>query len=161
MPARSGSLGTVVAPILLANRRAIAAKDLRESTASGQVLAPVVIIPLVFVVAYPVGLLLSLRSMSSAGAHSYFAKIPASVFPAIAGLTALVDILGTPLVGQAYFPTPNWWVLMLLVVPAVAVFVTGCVVWVSSRVATYQEANSIAGAVVLPVILLVVGQSAA
>ncbi len=47
---------------------------------------------------------------------------------------------------------------MLLVVPAVAVFVTGCVVWVSARGATYQEANSIAGAVVLPVILLIVGQ---
>ena len=46
---------------------------------------------------------------------------------------------------------------MLLVVPAVSVFVTACVVWVSARVATYQAANSIAGLAVLPVMLLVFG----
>ena len=39
----------------------IAAKDLRESSATSQVLAPVVIVPFVFVVLYPVGLLLALR----------------------------------------------------------------------------------------------------
>ena len=48
---------------------------------------------------------------------------------------------------------------MLLVVPAVSVFVTGCVVWVSTRVSSYQSANSIAGFAVLPLILLVVGQA--
>ena len=72
--------------------------------------------------------------------------------------TVLVSVFGTPIVGRAYFPTPNWWVLMLLVVPTVSVFVTACVVWVSARVATYQSANSIAGLVVLPVLLLVLGQ---
>jgi hypothetical protein len=71
----------------------------------------------------------------------------------------LVNLLGNPLVGHWYFPTLNWWVLMLLVVPAVSVFVTACVVWVSARVSSYQSANSIAGFAVLPLILLVVGQA--
>ncbi len=218
--------------------RAIAAKDLKESAASSQVLAPVLIVPLVFVVLYPVGMLLGLRYMSAADVNSLFEKIPPEALPVLTGLTAqgkaayvataflfaaffliiptmmatilaansfagekerhtlegmlytpasdtelvvgkilgavapsvlfswvcfaiytvIVNVLGTPIVGRQYFPTTNWWVLMLLVVPAVAVFVTACVVWVSARVATYQAANSIAGLAVLPVMLLVFGQ---
>ncbi len=217
----------------------IAAKDLRESTANGQVLAPVALVPFVFVVLYPVGLLLALRSMSAADAQELVAKIPTSAFPGTGELTVqgqaayiatdylfagiflilptmvavvlaansfagekerhtlegvlytpvsdtglvvgkilgavlpavavswvcfgvyaiLVNLLGNPLVGHWYFPTLNWWVLMLLVVPAVSVFVTACVVWVSARVSSYQSANSIAGFAVLPLILLVVGQA--
>jgi ABC-2 type transport system permease protein len=217
----------------------IAVKDLRESSATSQVLAPVVIVPFVFVVLYPVGLLLALRSMSAADAEEFISKIPASAFPGAADLTVqgqaayiatvylfagffliiptmvavvlaansfagekerhtlegvlytpvsdtelilgkilgavlpavvvswvcfgvytvLVNLLGNPLVGHLYFPTPNWWVLMLLVVPAVSVFVTACVVWVSARVGSYQSANSIAGFAVLPLVLLVVGQA--
>jgi ABC-type Na+ efflux pump permease subunit len=218
--------------------RAIAAKDLRESAGSSQVLAPVVIVPLVFVVLYPVGLLVGLRYMSSADVRSLFEKIPVDFIPAITGLSAegkaayvataflfsaffliiptmmatilaansfagekerhtlegmlytpvsdtelvvgkilsavipsvafswacfviyaiIVNVLANPLVGRQFFPTPNWWVLMLLVVPTVSVFVTACVVWVSARVATYQSANSVAGFVVLPMVLLVLGQ---
>ena len=217
----------------------IAAKDLRESTATGQVLAPVAIVPFVFVVLYPVGLLLALRSMSAADAQELIAKIPTSAFPGAGELsvqgqaayiatvylfagffliiptmvavvlaansfagekerhtlegvlytpvtdtalvvgkvlgavipavvvswvcfgvyTLLVNLLGNPLVGHWYFPTLNWWVLMLLLVPAVATFVTTCVVWVSARVSSYQSANSIAGFAILPLILLVVGQA--
>lgn len=218
---------------------AVAAKDLRESAATSQVLAPVVIVPFVFVVLYPVGLLLALRSMSAADAADLVSAIPTSVFPGAGELTVqgqaayiatvylfagffliiptmvavvlaansfagekerhtlegvlytpvsdtelvvgkilsavlpavivswvcfgvyavLVNVLGTPLIGRLYFPTLNWWVLMLLVVPAVSVFVTACVVWVSARVSSYQSANSIAGFAVLPLILLVVGQA--
>lgn len=217
----------------------IAAKDLRESTATGQVLAPIAIVPFVFVVLYPVGLLLALRSMSPTDAHDLISKIPTSAFPGTGELTmqgqaayiatvylfapffliiptmvavvlaansfagekerhtlegvlytpvtdtglvvgkivgaampavvvswvcfglytTLVNILGNPLVGHWYFPTPSWWVLMVLLVPAVSVFVTACVVWVSARVGSYQSANSIAGFAVLPLILLVVGQA--
>ena len=217
----------------------IAAKDLHESTATGQVLAPVAIVPFVFVVLYPVGLLLALRSMSAADAQELIAKIPTSAFPGAGELSVqgqaayiatvylfagffliiptmvavvlaansfagekerhtlegvlytpvtdtalvvgkilgavipavvvswvcfgvyalLVNLLGNPLVGHWYFPTLNWWVMMLLLVPAVATFVTTCVVWVSARVGTYQSANSIAGFAILPLILLVVGQA--
>ena len=217
----------------------IAAKDLRESSATSQVLAPVVIVPFVFVVIYPVGLLLALRYASPADAQELISKIPTSAFPGAAELTVqgqaayiatvylfagffliiptmvatvlaansfagekerhtlegvlytpvsdtelvlgkilgavlpavvvswvcfvvyaiLVNLLGNPLIGHLYFPTLNWWVLMMLVVPAVSVFVTACVVWVSARVSSYQSANSIAGFAILPLILLVVGQA--
>jgi ABC-2 type transport system permease protein len=217
----------------------IAAKDLRESSATSQVLAPVVIVPFVFVVIYPVGLLLALRTMDAADAQEFIARIPTSAFPGAAELSVqgqaayiatvylfagffliiptmaatvlaansfagekerhtlegvlytpvsdtelvlgkilgavmpavavswvcfliyaiLVNLLGNPLIGHPYFPTLNWWVLMLLVVPAVSLFVTACVVWVSARVSSYQSANSIAGFAVLPLILLVVGQA--
>jgi ABC-type Na+ efflux pump permease subunit len=219
--------------------RTIAGKDLRESTATGQVLAPVAIVPFIFVVLYPVGLLLLLRSQSAEEARSLISKIPTSAFPGLADISVqgqaayiatvyffagffliiptmvavvlaansfagekerhtlegvlytpvsdtelvvgkvvgavlpavavswvcfaayalIVNILGNPLVGRWYFPTLSWWVLMLLVVPAVSVFVTACVVWVSARVNSYQSANSIAGFAVLPLILLVVGQA--
>ncbi len=218
---------------------AIATKDLRESGATSQVLAPVLIVPFVFVVVYPVGLLLALRYVSAADAQELIAKIPTSAFPGVGELSVqgqaayiatvylfagffliiptmvavvlaansfagekerhtlegvlytpvsdtelvvgkilgavlpavvvswvcfgvyavLVNVLGNSLVGHLYFPTPNWWVMMLLVVPAVSVFVTACVVWVSARVDSYQSANSIAGFAVLPLILLVVGQA--
>jgi len=218
--------------------RAIAGKDLKESAGSSQVLAPVIIVPLIFVVVYPVGLLWGLRYMSAADVQELFVRIPADLIPAIAGLTAqgkaayvstaflfsaffliiptmmatilaansfagekerhtlegmlytpasdtelvvgkilgavvpavlfswvcfviytiIVNVFANPLVGRQFFPTSNWWVLMLLVVPTVSVFVTACVVWVSARVATYQSANSIAGFVVVPMVLLVLGQ---
>jgi len=217
---------------------AIATKDLKESAGSSQVLAPVLIVPLIFVVFYPVGLLIGLRYMSAADVNSLFEKIPPNALPILSGLTAqgkaayvataflfsaffliiptmmatilaansfagekerhtlegmlytpasdtelvvgkilgavvpavvfswacfviytiIVNVLANPIVGRQFFPTSNWWVLMLLVVPTVAVFVTACVVWVSARVATYQSANSIAGFVVLPMILLLFGQ---
>jgi ABC-type Na+ efflux pump permease subunit len=217
----------------------IAAKDLRESSATSQVLAPVLIVPFVFVVIYPIGLLLALRYANPADAQELISMIPASAFPGAAELTVqgqaayiatvylfagffliiptmvatvlaansfagekerhtlegvlytpvsdtelvlgkilgsvlpavvvswvcfviyaiLVNMLGNPLIGRLYFPTLNWWVLMLLVVPAVSVFVTACVVWVSARVSSYQSANSIAGFAILPLVLLIVGQA--
>ncbi len=65
-----------------------------------------------------------------------------------------------PVMGQLFFPTPMWWVLALWVAPAVAAVGLGATVLVSVRVNTFQEAYQIGGVVVLPIILLVVGQAA-
>jgi len=218
---------------------ALAEKDLRESTANTQVLLPMAIIPLVFVVLYPVALLVALRypgavpelaeltkslpsdllpamaGLDVAGSVAYFAtvyvfspffllipvmvatilaansfagekerhtlegllytpltdtelivaKIAGSVIPAVAFAwvcfaiySAIVLTLGTPFVGRVFFPTANWWVLMVLVVPAAALFVTVITTWVSAKVRGYQEANSMAALAVLPVLGLVIGQ---
>ncbi len=218
---------------------ALAEKDLRESTANTQVLLPMAIIPLVFVVLYPAGLLVALRypnmvgefaemieqlppglmpattGLDVAGTVAYFAtvylfapffllipvmvatilaansfagekerhtlegllytplsdtelvvaKIAGAAIPAIGFAwvcyviyLAIVISLGTPLVGRAFFPTSNWWVLMVLVVPAASVFVTVITTWVSAKVRGYQEANSMAALAVLPVLALVFGQ---
>jgi ABC-type Na+ efflux pump permease subunit len=65
-----------------------------------------------------------------------------------------------PVMGHVFFPTAMWWVLALWVAPAVAAVGLGATVLVSARVNTFQEAYQIGGAVVLPIVLLVVGQAA-
>lgn len=218
---------------------ALAEKDLRESTANSQVVLPMAIIPLVFVVLYPAGLLLGLRLPNAIKELSDLANnVPKGLLPAIAGgdmramiaywatvylfapffllipimvatilaansfagekerhtiegllytplsdtelylakiagvvipsvgfswfcfviYTLIVNVLGRPFLGSVFFPTGNWWMLMLLVVPAASVLVTLITTWISARVRGYQEANSMAGAAVLPVMALVIGQ---
>jgi hypothetical protein len=51
-----------------------------------------------------------------------------------------------------------WLVLIFWVVPAVPVLGLGVIVLVSARAQGFQDANQIGGAVVLPVLLLLVGQ---
>ena len=65
-----------------------------------------------------------------------------------------------PTLGRLFFPTGMWFVLALWVAPAVAAVGLGATVLVSSRVSTFQEAYQIGGAVVLPIVLLIVGQAA-
>jgi ABC-2 type transport system permease protein len=74
--------------------------------------------------------------------------------------TLVANVAGWPVMGRLFFPTPMWWVLALWVVPAVAAVGLGATVIVSARVDTFQEAYQVGGAVVLPIILLVVGQAA-
>ena len=219
---------------------AVAQKDLQESFSTSQVIMPLAIIPLIFVILYPSGMLIALRmpgavaelselvqqlprdvipqiaGLDLAGSIAYFAtvylfspffliipvmvasilaansfagekerhtlegllytplsdtelvvaKIAGAVVPAVVfawacfGIYAvLVNVLGNPLVGRVFFPSLNWWVLMVLVVPAASVFVAVITTWVSARVRGYQEANSIGGFAVLPLVLLVIGQT--
>jgi ABC-2 type transport system permease protein len=67
--------------------------------------------------------------------------------------------LGTPLVGAPFFPTANWWALMVLLVPAVSLLVIAIVVMVSAKARGFQEANAIGGSVILPVIGLAAAQT--
>ena len=93
-------------------------------------------------------------------------KISAAFVPTIvftwgcfAVYTAIVDLLGIPVVGQLFFPTASWWVLMLLLVPAVSLLVISIVVLISAKARGFQEANAIGGSVILPVIGLVAAQA--
>jgi ABC-2 type transport system permease protein len=79
---------------------------------------------------------------------------------AFALYTLVANVAAWPVMGRVFFPTPMWWVLALLVAPGVAAFGLGATVIVSARVSTFQEAYQIGGLVVLPLILLVVGQAA-
>jgi ABC-2 type transport system permease protein len=72
--------------------------------------------------------------------------------------TVVANLAAWPVMGRLFFPTPMWWVLALWVAPAVAAVGLGATVLVSARVNTFQEAYQIGGAVVLPIILLVIGQ---
>jgi ABC-2 type transport system permease protein len=60
----------------------------------------------------------------------------------------------------ASFPNLVWVVLVTWVSPAAAAFGVGLVVVLSTRLTTFQEANQVAGFVVLPIVGLVVAQAA-
>ncbi|TVR73997.1 MAG: hypothetical protein EA415_06615 [Sphaerobacteraceae bacterium] len=95
------------------------------------------------------------------------AKILSSWIPAVSvgligfiayGLT--VNVVAWPVMGEIFFPTGMWILLALWVTPAIAAMAQGVMVLVSSRVSTFQEAYQLGGMIVLPVVLLIVGQAA-
>ncbi len=75
-------------------------------------------------------------------------------------LYALVaNLAAWPTMQSIFLPTPMWLTLVLWVAPPVAGLGLAATVLVSSRVSSFQEANQIAGVVVLPLVLLLVGQA--
>lgn len=103
---------------------------------------------------------------SPASLISLFAgKVLASFLPAMLlslvsfllfGLTA--NLAGFKLMGGVFFPQLNWLPLMVLVIPAISLFATLLTVFISARVSSFQAAYQISGMLVLPVILLLLGQ---
>lgn len=72
--------------------------------------------------------------------------------------SVLANVLAWPVTGEIFFPTPEWWLLALVVTPATAGLGLGIMVLVSSRVQSLQAAHQFGSLVVLPVILLLIGQ---
>jgi ABC-2 type transport system permease protein len=64
-----------------------------------------------------------------------------------------------PVMGRIFFPNAMWVFLALWVAPAVAGVGLGFTVLVSVRAETFQEAYQLGAIVVLPILLLVVGQA--
>jgi ABC-2 type transport system permease protein len=95
----------------------------------------------------------------------FLGKVLASVVPAI-GLTLLsfvvytfvVNIAAYPVMGRIWFPLPTWYPLIFWVAPAVATMGMAASVLISSRVTTFMEAYQTSGLLVLPLIILLVGQ---
>jgi len=69
------------------------------------------------------------------------------------------NVAGWSTMGRIFFPNLMWIVLALWVAPAVAGLGLGITVLVSARAETFQEAYQLGGIVVLPILLLVVGQA--
>lgn len=97
----------------------------------------------------------------------YIAKLLSAILPAIAlswlsfiAYTVVVNLAGMSIMERAWFPLPHWYPLILFVSPAVATLGMAGIVLVSSRVSTFMEAQQTSGLLVLPVVLLVVGQAA-
>lgn len=70
----------------------------------------------------------------------------------------LVNLLGWPLFGGLFFPQWHWAPMMLLLVPMISLGAVLFSVYISSRVATFQAAYQMSSMVVLPMVLLLVGQ---
>jgi ABC-type Na+ efflux pump permease subunit len=96
----------------------------------------------------------------------FYAKVAGAFLPAMAvswvgfGLFVVIaNTVGWGVMHRLFLPTRLWMVMMTWVAPAVAALGMGVMVRVSARARTTQEANQLGGAVVLPLIFLVVGQS--
>lgn len=96
----------------------------------------------------------------------YLGKLIASLVPGyvttLAGFTIyslLVNTLVGPKVGGWFFPTSDWWMLMLWVVPPFLCFALSLVLRLSARVRSTAAAQQASGLVTLPLIVVAYSQS--
>jgi ABC-type Na+ efflux pump permease subunit len=75
------------------------------------------------------------------------------------GYGLVSNVLAWPLMGRVFFPNLAWIVMMIWVTPAAAGLGLGAMILVSSKVRTFQDAYQMGSAVVIPVVLLVLGQA--
>jgi ABC-2 type transport system permease protein len=71
----------------------------------------------------------------------------------------VVDIAAWPIYGRPILPDITWLILALWVAPGAAAMALGATVIVSARAKSFQDAYQISGLVVLPVVILMLGQS--
>ena len=67
-------------------------------------------------------------------------------------------IFGGAIVGRPIALTARWLVFVLVLAPSVAALAIGALVQVSARVRGFQEAYQLGGLVILPVVVLLLGQ---
>ena len=96
----------------------------------------------------------------------YIAKLLSTFIPSTAvswlGFTVFCvvsNVVCWPVMGRIFLPTGTWMIVILWVAPAVAALGLGVMVRVSIRVENTQEAQQLGGAVVLPFVVLAVGQT--
>jgi ABC-type Na+ efflux pump permease subunit len=91
----------------------------------------------------------------------YLGKLLASLLPGylttLVGFgiySLIVNSLVGPRVGGWFFPTADWWVLVLWVVPPFLALTLSAVLWLSGRVRSAAAAQQASGLVTLPLIML-------
>lgn len=96
----------------------------------------------------------------------YLGKLLASLLPGYAttlvgfGIySVIVNVFVGPEVGGWFFPTGQWWVLMLWVVPPFLALTLSLVLRLSARVKSTAAAQQAAGLVTLPMIMIAYSQS--
>jgi len=139
-------------------------------------LAPVaVVVPLTISTAIGAATLVGERERGTGEflAHSpadvkeiYLGKLIASLVPGYAttlvgfGVYSLiVNLLVGPSVGGWFFPTAQWWILMLWVVPPFLALTLSIVLRLSARVKSTAAAQQASGLVTLPLIMIAYSQS--
>jgi len=73
--------------------------------------------------------------------------------------SVVANLAAWPTMGRVFFPNLMWVILALWVAPSVAGLGLGITVVVSVRARSFQEAYQLGAVVVLPILLLVVGQA--
>jgi ABC-type Na+ efflux pump permease subunit len=69
----------------------------------------------------------------------------------------IVNLIVGPQVGGWFFPTANWWILILWVVPPFLALVVGVILRISSRVSSAAAAQQASALVTLPLVILAYG----
>ncbi len=104
---------------------------------------------------------------SPASVHEiYLGKLLASLIPGyattavgFATYSIIVNVIVGPAVGGWFFPTLQWWILMLWVVPPFVALTLSIVLRLSARVKSTAAAQQASGLVTLPLIMIAYGQS--
>lgn len=73
--------------------------------------------------------------------------------------TLVVNLLAWPVMGRIFFPNALWLVLVLWVAPAAAALGLSVMVLISARAKSIQEANQLGSVLVVPLLLLMIGQA--
>ena len=96
----------------------------------------------------------------------YLGKVLASLVPGyfttVVGFgmySLVVNLIAGPEVGGWFFPTSQWWVLMLWVIPPFLAFTLSLVLRLSARVKSTAAAQQASGLVTLPLIMVAYSQS--
>lgn len=96
----------------------------------------------------------------------YLGKLIASIVPgyltALVGFgiySLIVNLIVGPEVGRWFFPTKQWWLLMLFVVPPFVLLTLSLVLRLSARVKSTAAAQQASGLVTLPLIIVAYSQS--
>jgi ABC-2 type transport system permease protein len=96
----------------------------------------------------------------------FLAKLLSAWLPALgiawcgfALYSVVANLAGWPTMGKIFFPNLMWLIMAVWVAPAVAGLGLGVTVLVSVRAQGFQEAYQLGAIVVLPILLLVIGQA--
>jgi ABC-2 type transport system permease protein len=96
----------------------------------------------------------------------FLGKALAAIIPGIvytwinfAIFAIVTNLAGYPVMGRFWFPTPSWWALMIVVVPAVVLLGVAATVIISTRVRTFMEAYQASGILIILILVLMVAQA--
>ena len=70
----------------------------------------------------------------------------------------VVNIAGYGIMGRIFFPQPMWWGMLFWLGPGLSLTSLGVTVLISAKAKTFMQAQQMSGMLVLPVVLLMVGQ---
>lgn len=95
----------------------------------------------------------------------FVAKLLGAFVPAMVALLGsfilyglVVNIGGYHSVGHIFFPSVTWWPLLLWLGPAISAAGLGATVLASSKAKSFMEAQQVSGFLVLPIVVLMIGQ---
>lgn len=108
----------------------------------------------------------SLLHLPATDREIYLAKMLTAFGPAVlvswvgfVVFAVVSNAVAWPVMHRIFVPTALWLVMIFWVAPAVAALGLGIMVRVSARTRTTQEANQLGGTVILPLIVLTLGQA--